>query len=356
VLKMLPQSAIEQLAARFNRCALRDDSEHVSNLAHDLGEEGLQYLRSTLRGGPVAEAVEMAGLLTKLDAPAVQVFLPGRMKDFGRTAQDRIIRQISSSGAVGRCAILLELIDHVDPLVIPLVIDEIGVTSDRAALGRLLTIADGDLPVGSGAYLRVKAIEALGRIAAPESAAALQRIVTARKVFGWAHPQELRIAALQALEKLQPDWFKDFCPKAGIDTDDLALAPLEVAPDSKFVRQRRHPRVRLRKPVRAISTNLKENCSLDIKTASLAGGLATISRHLAPGTQLQLRLQLGLRNLQATAMTRDYRAQDMAFEIVDMSLEERGKYRRLLVDSRAIITATPEPGSPAEREEVPAGR
>ena len=34
--------------------------------------------------------------------------------------------------------------------------------------------------------------------------------------------------------------------------------------------------------------------------------------------------------MQATAMMRDYRAQDMAFEIVDMNLEERSKYRRLL--------------------------
>jgi hypothetical protein len=356
VLKLLPQSAIEQLAARFNRCALRDDSEHVANLAHDMGEEGLQYLRSTLRGGPVAEAVDMAGLLTKLDPQAVQVFLPARMKDFGRTAQDRIIRQISSSGAAGRCAILLELIDHVDPMVMPLVIDEIGVTSDRAALGRLLTLADGDLPVGGGAYLRVKAIEALGRIAAPESISTLQRIVTGRKVFGWAHPQELRIAAMQSLEKLSPDWFRDFWPKCGVDTDELALAPLHIAADSKFVRQRRHTRVRLRKPVRAISTNLKENCSLDIKTASLAGGVATISRHLAPGTPVQLRLQLGLRSLQATAMMRDYRAEDMAFEIVDMSLDERGKYRRLLVDSRSSTSITAETDAAGLDAELPVAR
>ena len=352
VLKLLPQSAIEQLAARFNRCALRDDSEHISNLAHDMGEEGLQYLRNTLRGGPVVEAVEMAGLLTKLDPQAVQVFLPARMKDFGRTAQDRIIRQISSSGAVGRCRILLELIDHVDPMVIPLVIDEIGVTSDREALGRLLTIADGDLPLGGGPYLRLKAIEALGRISAPESISTLQRIASARKVFGWAQPQELRIAALQALERLQPDWFREFCPKAGIDSDDLTFAPLAISADSKFVRQRRHPRVRLRKPMRAVSTNLKENCSLDIKTASLTGGVATISRHLAPGTPVQLRLQLGLRNLQAAALMRDYRAQDMAFEIVDISLEERTKYRRLLLDSRCDTDARPESDHPAANTEL----
>lgn len=343
VLKMLPQTAMEQLSTRFNRCSLREDAEHVSNFAADLGEEGLQYLRSTVRGGPVAEAVEMAGLLSKLDPEAVEVFLPARMKDFPRTSQDRIVRQVSASGAPGRSRILLELLDHVDPLVMPLVIDEIGVTGDREALGRLLTIVDGDLPTGGGAYLQAKAIEALGRIHAPESATTLKRVVEAKKIFGWVHPQELRVAALQALLHLDPDWARDFVAKSGIDREDLALAPLEITSNSKFVRQRRHTRVRLHKPVTAVSTNLKEACRLEIKTASLSGGVATISRHLAPGTQVQLKLQLGLRNVMATALMRDYRAQDMAFEIVDMSLDERSKYRRLLVDNHTNAASSPDP-------------
>ncbi|HTF25186.1 MAG TPA: HEAT repeat domain-containing protein [Candidatus Limnocylindria bacterium] len=330
VLKLLPQTTMEQLSARFNRCSLREDSEHVANLAGDLGEEAVQYLRSTVRGGPVAEAVEMAGLLSRLDPESVMVYLPGRMKDFSRTSQDRIVRQISASGAARRCHILLELIDHVDPLVTPLVIDEIGVTSDREALGKLLTLADGDLPPGGGPYLRVKAIEALGRIQAPESASTLKRLLEAKKVFGWVQPQELRIAALQALEKLDPDWVRDYLPNSGIDQEDLTLAPLQIPVTSKFVRQRRHTRVRLRKTVRAVCTNLKESCSMEIKTASLTGGVATLSRHLTPGTQVQLRLQIGMRNLQATALMRDSRAQDMAFEIVDMNLDERSKYRRML--------------------------
>jgi len=47
-----------------------------------------------------------------------------------------------------------------------------------------------------------------------------------------------------------------------------------------------------------------------------------------------------------TALLRDYRAQDMAFEFVDMSLDERVKFRRLLADNLAPI--------PAEAEPVPA--
>jgi hypothetical protein len=333
VLKLMPQTTIEQLSIKFTRCSLRDDAEHIANLAVDLGEEGLQYLRSTVRGGSVTEAVEMIGLLCKLDVQAAEVFLPCRMKDFPRAAQDRMIRYIAASGAAGRGRVLLGLLDHVDPLVMPLVIDEIGVTGDRDALGRLLTIADGALPVGAGTYLRVKAVEALGRIQAPESAATLKRIVESKKILGWLHPQELRIAALQALGKLDPGWVLAFLPKSGLDKNDLALAPIDVSTNCKFVRQRRHVRVRLNKPVTAVSTNLKEACRLEIKTASLSGGVATISRHLAPGTQVQLKMQLGLRNLQATALMRDYRAQDMAFEIVDMNLDERSRLRRLLADN-----------------------
>jgi len=84
----------------------------------------------------------------------------------------------------------------------------------------------------------------------------------------------------------------------------------------------------------------------------LSGGLATISRHLAPGTPVQLRLQVGLRQMQATAMMRDYRAQDMAFEIVDMDLEERSKYRRLLAGN--LSHAIPPSEDPAARADLAA--
>jgi hypothetical protein len=298
----------------------------------------------------------MVGLLSKIDPQAVEVFLPGRIKNFPRISQDRVVRQLSASGAPGRCRILLKLLDHVDPLVMPMVIDEIGVTADREALGRLMNIVDGDLPAGAGPFLRVRAAEALGRIHAPESIAALKRIVETKKVFGWAHPQELRIAALQALEKLDPAWARQFFSKSGLSKADLTLAPLEMAANCKFVRQRRHTRVRLQKPVVAFSINLNQNCRMEIRTVSLAGGLATIDRHLPPGTPVQLKMQLGMRNLQATALLRDYRGQGMSFEIVDMNLEERGKLRRLLADNMSAPGVLEETAKPIVASDVVAAR
>ena len=278
----------------------------------------------------------MAGLaLARLDPQVAQRFLPERIKDFPRAGQDVIVRLISASGAPERCRILLNVLDYVDPLLMPLVVDEIGVTRDREALGRLLTLVDGDLPAGGGQFLRVKAIEALVRLQAPGSVGAMKRILESRKLLGWAHVQELRIAALQVLEKLEPEWVKDYLPGSGIEPGDVALAPLDVSRETKFVRWRRHRRVWLQKAVPAVSTNLKQNCRLEIKAASLTGGLATVDMHFAPGTTVELRMQIGLRNIQTTALMRECRAQYLAFEIVDMGLEERTKLRKLLLENMA---------------------
>src|SRR5260221_2623795 len=104
---------MKQLANRFNRCSLRDDAEHIAKLAADLGEEAVQYLRSIVRGGPVAEAAEQVGLLSKLDPQAIEVFLPSRVKKFPLVSQDGACRQCSSSRAPARFRILLKLLDHI---------------------------------------------------------------------------------------------------------------------------------------------------------------------------------------------------------------------------------------------------
>jgi len=196
------------------------------------------------------------------------------MKDFPRPSQDRIVRQISASGAVRRCHILLEVLDHVDPLVTPLVIDEIGVTADREALGRLLTIADGDLPPNGGAYLRVKAIEALGRIRATESASTLKRLGggeesiwmgrTARSAH-WPPSRPLRDSIRTG--------FTIFLPKSGIDNEDFTLAPLEIPATVEICAAAPHHRVRFEEVSQGSVHELKEGCSLEVKTASLTGAL-----------------------------------------------------------------------------------
>jgi hypothetical protein len=351
VLRMVPRTASEQMAARFNRCSLREDCEHLVALAQAIGPEAAAPLLDCLRAGPAAEAAEVVGLLTRLDPAAVETLLSARIHEFSRTLQDRIVRQVAASGGAARSRILWAVLDGLDPLVMPLAVDEIGMACDREALGRLLLMADGDLPARGGSFLRVKAVEALGRLRSPAAVKLLQRILESRHRWRWANPQELRIAAAQVLAKLDPQRLADFLPHSGLSEQDLALPPLDAEPNSRWVRQRRHPRVRLTRVLPAVTTNLKENCRLEIKTVSLTGGVAKLDRHLQPGTQVQLKLGSGMRGILATALMRDYRAQDMAFEIVDMNLDERSRLRRFLVDN---LPPTVEAGGPPDSAQVAA--
>lgn len=330
VLRMLPRASIEQLTVRFNRCILRNDCERVFFLGRALGEEGTSQLRSALRAGTIAEAVETVGLLSRLDPAAVEEFLPTRLAECPRPAQDRIIRLLATASAPERGHLLLSVLDLFDPLLMPLAIDEIGMTPGREALARLLAMAEGDLPASGGPYLRLKAVEALGRLRVPEAENVLRQIAESKQLWRWTHPLELRIAAAQALQRILPGWVEDFLPHGGIDAVDFAVGPLDPAPDSRWTRQRRYARIRLPHPLPAVASSTKDNCRLEIKTISLGGGVAAVEHHLQPGTQVTLRLQASLRGVKATALMRDYRAQDMAFEIVDMNLEELHKFRHFL--------------------------
>jgi hypothetical protein len=270
-------------------------------------------------------------LLARLDADALQETLPGRMAEWKRTAHDRLVRQIASSGAVDRGRLLVGLFDHLDPLIRPLAVDEIGMSGERSADTRLLRIAEGDLPRNSTVYLQLKAMEALGRLRNSGAVSVLRRIVEARKTFRWANPAELRIVAAQALEKLDPEWARSFMSQSGLSAAELSIEPLDADPTSSATRQRRYPRLRLEHPVTGATLNLKENCRVEVPEMALGGGVAISEQNLHPGSVVDIRLNAGQKQVKAQTIIRDANTQARAFEVVDMDLEERAKLRKMLV-------------------------
>jgi hypothetical protein len=333
LLRLTPQLAADHLATRFNRCSSREDCDRLVALACELGADGLSHLREKFRAGPDAEAVETVGLLSRLDASAAEQFLPQRLRSWQRSLQDRVVRQLAAAGALERSRLLLAVFDQLDPLIMPLALDEIGMLGDASAADRLVALAEGDLPDAGGPYLRLKAIEALGRLRATQAASTLRQIVEAKQMWRWAHTSELRIVAAQALQKIDPDWAREFLPRSGLTAVDLSMAALDPSADSQWNRQRRYPRLRLARPLAALTTNLRENCRLEIKIMNLGGGAATCDRHLPPGTVMALKINPGLRPVRAQAIVRSARTQAVTCELVDMDLEERAKLRRLLIES-----------------------
>jgi hypothetical protein len=261
----------------------------------------------------------------------VERALPGRMRDWKMTAHDRVVRQIASSGSPIRGQLLAQLLESLDAMVRPLAIDEIGMSGEKSSETRLLRIAEGELPSGASEFLRLKAIEALGRLRTTGAEVVLRRVLESRKAWRWGYASELRVAAAQALERIDAEWTRSFIPKSGLNAADLSIEILHSDPASSAMRQRRYPRVRLDDPISGTAVNPKESLSIHIPEIGLGGGVAVCAHGLHPGSLVEVRLSASQRPVKAQAIVRDANTQARAFEVVDMDLTERAKLRKLLV-------------------------
>jgi hypothetical protein len=331
VLMRVPQTASEHLAVRLARSARRTERENIVELATSVGAPCVRFLKETLKSEPPAKAATVIGLLTRLDPLAVEDILPVRLREGHRSFHDAVVRQLSISGAPERGKLLADSLELIDAMVLPLALDEIGMCGDPNTATKLLRLAEGEiLPEGSD-YLRVKAIEALGRMRAPAAAGHLRRFVETRKTFGWAYPEEVRMAAAQALMKLDPAWMQEFLPQSDLDAAVMSLAPLDPVLERDFVRHRRYRRVRLPRNVPATITSARGKYSSAISVLSLDGGLLSGDIQIPVGTEATLKIPAGLRSINMKAVVRFVRSHQAGFETVGMGLEDRSKLRRLLV-------------------------
>lgn len=344
VLMRLPESAAEHLGARLGRVGRCSERDAIVEIAQCLGAPCKRQLVELLKAAPAAKAATAVGLLSRLDANGLAALLGTRLHD-GRVFQDAVVRQLSIASAAERGQILGDLIESLDKAVVPLAIDEMGMSGDAAIASQLLQIAEGGLLNEAPPYIRVKAIEALGRLRSPDTAERLRPFVEARKRFGWAYPEEIRIAAAQALMKIDPEWMQAFLPKSGLDPSVVSLSPLDPMPARDVVRYRRYRRVRLPRSVPAVVLSARGKCSSAISVLSLEGGLLDSDVQLAVGTEATLKIPAGIRPISMQAVVRFVRSHQAGFETVCMGLEDRAKLRSFLVSMGG--TGTPA-GNPEE--------
>jgi hypothetical protein len=266
--------------------------------------------------------------------------------------QDRAIRLVAGRGAAQRGWLLLSIFDRLDPVLHPLAVDEIGMSGDPSAVEMLLPLAAGNSAHDHGPYLRLKAVEALGRLRASVAAPLLREIAESKKHWRWLHPFELRLAAFQALANITPSWTEEFFPRSGFIAADLELAPLSPVADTPLIRQRRYPRLTLKEPIAGTASSERDTIALVIRGLSLSGGRAGCEKHITPGTLVSLKIGAGLRPIRAQAFLRDARAQGIGFEFADIDLEERARLRRLLRENGVIAVPVPKPAPPASQPPV----
>jgi hypothetical protein len=329
ILQLVPSITLHYITTRFSHCGFREDCELLSSMAQGLGEDMLTSLIETLQSAPAQEAVETVGLLSRLSPESVERVLPTRLSQWPRPAHDRSVRQLAAVASGVRARILVGIYDSLDLLIRPLALDEMGMTGDPQCIDKLMSLIPSE---DVNPYHRLKAVEALGRLHAQGSSALLQQVLDARQMWRWVYPTELRIAAAQALMRIDPVLAMERVALSGIDRRDLALEPTDPEPNSSCIRQRRYARLKLSRPVNAFTTNLREDFRMSILELNLGGGLAACDRHVAPGTLLTIKLSHGMRSVRAQAIVRGVRPQAIGFEFVDIDLDERSRLRKVLLE------------------------
>jgi hypothetical protein len=333
VLQQLPRSSIEHLADRFFRAQKRVECDRIVELVGELGQPGIDDLRDILRTGQPRQAASTVGLLSRLNVATLLELLPARMSEFNRFYQDVIVRQIAYGAAPDRGHTLLELLELLDPLILPEAIDEIGMSQDRSANSSLIALATAGEAHQRPPFVQLKAIESLGRLREVDAVAALRTIVEEKKLFGYTQHRELRIAAIQALSKIDPRYGPQALIDSGLEAGELAIAPLDPGPGCPWVRQRRYERIILPRTLSATLSSSWGRSNIVMREMSLGGGMGTRSDNLRVGSEAHVEISLGVKKIRGEVLLRRARVNEIGFEFVSMDLDSRYRLRRVLVEA-----------------------
>lgn len=333
VLRRNSRAAVEHLAERFFRSMRREECDRIVDLVQELGPGANEFLREMLRSGPQRQAVSSIGLLSRLDVPGLLEFLPLRLPQWNRAYHDIIVRQIAYGAASDRGRTLLEILEVLDAAVVPQALDEIGMSGDRTAAPPLIVMAGAGEAQGRSPLLQLKAIEALGRLREPDAVPVLKSLVESKKMFKWQHHRELRIAAAQALAKIDPRYATQIMAESGLEPGELAIGPLDSAPACPWVRQRRYERIVLRKSVPATIGSSWGRSTLSVREVSLGGGMGTKEDLLRIGSDADVDINVGMRHIRGQVLLRRARVNEVGFEFVNTDLESRHRLRQLLMGS-----------------------
>jgi len=206
------------------------------------------------------------------------------------------------------------------PLVAPMMIDTIGMAQEETAVPLLIKIAAGRHAVLRDLFLRIKAIEALGRMRVEEASDLLRSIAETRNGLTYAEPAGLRAAADEALAMIE-DRPSSARVRAIYETSERANGLFAVA--------RRYARVPLLAPLAAQIEGAPASLAR-VRTISLGGAYVEAKGKLAVGDSIRVAIRAGLRKIHSTAIVRNLDLNGGGIEFVHMGGEDREKLRRLV--------------------------
>ena len=136
--------------------------------------------------------------------------------------------------------------------------------------------------------MQLKALESLGRLREKDAVPILRELLEAKKMWDGPSPRIAHCGGTGAGQDRSALW-QPGLSDSGLETGELAIAPLDSAPACPWVRQRRYERIVLPGRLQRRSAVRGANRSILIRELSLGGGMGTKEDNLRIGSEANTR-------------------------------------------------------------------
>jgi hypothetical protein len=325
LLKRCPDRLIDRLGLLLTAVNGLNSLPSMVRLIHGTGEPVLGALETRLyeaRRQRVATAIH---LLASADPKRLAGALPKALASWEWSLQDlaatELMKWTNPPVVAATSRAFLSTLGEAHAMVVPCMIDHLGIAHESTAIPTLLLIAEGEHLTLRDIYFRIKAIEALGRMRVPEAAPPLLRMVRLRNGLAHGEPAALRSAAEEALGLLEN---RPSSARARIAEN------ARVKSSVSHTRARRYLRARVQPPLQAVLSGTR-NGSGRVRVLALGGAFVETDQRLTVGDSMQLEIRTGLRKIESTAVVRNVTATGAGIEFVHMKPRDRELLRRLIL-------------------------
>jgi hypothetical protein len=324
LLRREPVRLLDRLALLLTAAEGTDLLPAMARLVRATGEPVLAALAARLLEPHRQPALAAIKLLAAADPLRLIAALPRALPSWDWNMQDLAVSELSRTHETSLASrvsrAFYECVEEAHPLVVPAMLDAIGLANDASATPLLLQIAGGYHATLRDIFFRIKAVEALGRMRSSEAADLLRSIARTRNGLTYAEPAGLRSAADEALSLLE-----NHPASARVRSRTEAL--------EKSARPYSHPRRYQRIPLSSsFSARLAgaHSGAARVHIIGLGGAFVESAQRMSVGDSLKVEIRAGLRSIQSTAVVRNVSPAGSGLEFVHMKAEDRELLRRVI--------------------------
>src|SRR5207244_791019 len=183
----------------------------MARLLRAIGVPVLNLLEARLYEARRQRVTAAIKLLAAADPERLLRGLARAMASWEWNLQDLAVSELSlpsnTSSAVSTAFVFSAILADAPPMVVPMMIGQLGLAQETTAVPQLMEIAAGEHEVLRDQFVRIKAIEALGRMRASDAAELLRKLAENREGLTYAErSEERRVGKEWRLRMWGGDW------------------------------------------------------------------------------------------------------------------------------------------------------